>query len=304
MGLFGSVRDFFADISPTWLVMMFAGPYVAGETEDAALETARKLWEERKIWSTVDMLGESVKDPDICRAWADMYVSLQKKIAGIPSANVSLKPTALGLLISPDECTRNVEKVVKASKEMGRFVRIDMEDKTTTDYTLDLYRRLRDSGYDNVGTVVQAYLKRTYDDVARLIEEGYKPNLRICKGIYKADRDFRTMAEINDNFVRIAKLMAENGCYPALATHDINLIDRLKADVVDAFSLKPDDFEWQMLLGVPVEKKQKELLEIGHHCRIYIPFGKRQDAAAYCRRRFKENPKLFFFILRNIFSKR
>ncbi len=304
MGVISGVRDFFADLSPTWLVMTFAKPYVAGETLDDGVRVAEELLEKRGMWSTLDILGESAKDVAICRKWTDDYIEMQKRVSHIKNSNVSLKPTAMGLLVSEDECRNNIERVVTESKAIGRFVRIDMEDKGTTDATIRIYRYLRDKGFDNVGTVVQAYMKRTLGDVQKLIDDGYKPNLRICKGIYKADRDFATMAEINESYVQIAKLMISNGCYPAMATHDIGLINRLNAEVVEAQGATADKFEWQMLLGVPVEKKQAELLALGHHIRIYVPFGKKHDAAAYCRRRFKENPKMFFFIIRNMFSKR
>ncbi|MFA4987957.1 MAG: proline dehydrogenase family protein, partial [Candidatus Brocadiia bacterium] len=186
----------------------------------------------------------------------------------------------------------------------GQQVCIDMEDKSVTDATLRIYRFLRDKGLDNVSTVVQAYMRRTPDDVEKLIKDGYKPNLRICKGIYKADRDFKTMKEINDNYIRTAKLMADNGCYVGLASHDLPLIRRIRQEVIEPAKLTPDKFEWQMLLGVPVEKRQDELIAQGDHVRIYIPFGPPADAAAYCRRRFKENPKMFFFILKNMFYRK
>ena len=304
MGVFASIRDFTTDLSPVWLVMLFASPYVAGEKLEDAVKAAHSMYEKDKLWATLDILGESSDSAERSREWAKLYFNIQTKISDIPSANVSLKPTAMGLLLSEEECLRNIRSVVSKSKKINRFVRIDMEDKTTTDATFRIYRQLRDDGFDNVGVVVQAYLKRTIEDIRLLIERGYKPNIRICKGIYKADREFKTMAQINDSFVAIARLLVENGCYPAFATHDVSLIDRLHNEVITPASYKPEQYEWQMLLGVPVRKKRSELLKNGEHVRIYIPYGPKADAAAYCRRRFKENPKLALFIAKNFICKK
>ena len=303
MSMFSAIRDFFADISPSWVVMIFARPYVAGETVDSALATAKKLYEEHGILVTADILGESTTDTEKTEKWVSDYIELQRSLLDIPGAGVSVKPTAMGLLVSEEFCRDNITRIVSESAKMKRYVRIDIEDKTTTDATIRIYRHLLDKGFDNVGMVFQAYLHRTYDDIAALFDDGYKPNLRICKGIYKADRDFSTMEEINDNFVKLTKLIVERGGYAALATHDIPLIDRISADVIKPAKVPSDAFEWQMLLGVPVEKKQQELLAKGEKVRMYLPYGPRKDAAAYCKRRFKENPKLFFFIVKNLFTK-
>ncbi|MDZ7816827.1 MAG: proline dehydrogenase family protein [Planctomycetota bacterium] len=303
MGLFSAIRDFLADISPAWLVMAFAGPYVAGETADEVLAEAKKLHDEQGILVTADILGESSKDRGQTERWVSYYISLQKDLQVVPGAGVSVKPTAMGLLVSEEYCRENIGRIVSQSARIGRFVRIDMEDKTTTDATIRIYRHLRDAGLDNVGMVFQAYLLRTYDDIAALFDDGYKPNLRICKGIYKADRDFSRMADINDNFVRLTDLVVQRGGYPAIATHDILLIDRITRQVLKPAGISPRAFEWQMLLGVPVEQKQQELRRRGEKVRIYLPYGQRRDAAAYCKRRFKENPKLLYFIFKNLFAK-
>lgn len=304
MALFSAVRDFFADLSPDWLVMAFARPYVAGDDAKAAVTYAQTIWNNDNLLSTVDVLGESSSDAEKVREWVDMYIALQQSIRSIPSAYISLKPTAMGLMISEDECTRNIEAIAQAAKDLGMFFCIDMEDRTVTDYTLKLYRYLRRKGYDAVGTVIQAYLRRSEDDIRSLISDGLKPSLRICKGIYKADRQFDTMAQINDNYFKLVELLLSDGSYPAIATHDLPLMDRITTGLLRPAGARPNSYEWQMLLGVPVRERQRELVTRGEQVRIYIPFGHPADAAAYCRRRFKENPRLMYFILKNIFSRK
>jgi proline dehydrogenase len=204
---------------------------------------------------------------------------------------VSVKPTALGLEHSVDLCRDNLETLVHRARTYENFVRIDMEDSSTTDDTLRIYRELRERGDDNVGVVLQAYLRRTPDDVQALAD--LRPNVRLCKGIYVEPPTiaFTDDDAIRANFVRCLDALLEAGAYVGIATHDEWLIqEALKRP------LEPGRYEFQMLLGVR-EERATELVRAGHPLRVYVPYG--EHWYQYSLRRLQENPAMAGTIARS-----
>ena len=204
------------------------------------------------------------------------------------AAGLSLKPTSLGLGIDPAFGTENIREVVCRGRDLGIAVNIDMENTPYTDATLAVYRRLREDGFTNVGLVIQAMLRRSEQDVRELC--AYKPVVRLCKGIYKEARAvaFAGREEVRANFRKLLRLMLDGGCYPAIATHDDPLVADARA-LIKERGLRPDQYEFQMLLGVK-ENLRRRILADGHHLRVYVPFG--EDWYGYSTRRLKENPEM------------
>ena len=264
---------------PKPVVQVFSQRYIAGSTLADAVRVVRRLNGEGKR-ATIDVLGEEIFREEEARAIAQTYRDVFDAIdrEGL-DANVSVKLTGLGLHLSYDLCRENVESVLAG----GRFVRIDMEDASTTDKTLRLYRELRERGRDNVGIVLQSRLRRTLDDIRALAD--LKPNVRLCKGIYLeppsiAHTDYEA---IRANYVRaLHALSAIDGVHVAIATHDEWLIG-------EALRALPPSYELQMLLGVR-EERASQLVHEGHPLRVYVPFG--EQWYEYSKRRLQENPAM------------
>jgi proline dehydrogenase len=277
---------------PKPVVQKLSERYIAGPELKDARATVRRVNAEGKM-ATVDVLGEEITNEDeaaaIVRAYEDVFADIEQCEL---DANVSVKPTALGLNLGYDVCRANLEEVVSDAAKRGNFVRIDMEDSSTTDDTLRMYRELRASGSDNVGVVLQATLRRTIGDVRALAD--LRPNVRLCKGIYVEPPDvaYGGFAAVRANYVRVLEALLDLGCYVGIATHDEWLIDRARR-IVDERGLKPRDYEFQMLLGVRPELGDT-LVRDGHRLRIYVPFGRHWYA--YSLRRLQENPKLAGYI--------
>jgi proline dehydrogenase len=277
---------------PKPVVRRISERYIAGETLDDALRVVRELNEDGKV-ATLDVLGEEVVDPDEARsmtgAYRDAIDALQR---GRLDSNISVKPTGIGLKLGYDLCRENLTGLVQRAAERHTFVRIDMEDSTTIDETLRLYRELREAGHENVGIVLQARLKRTLDDVRALAE--LRPNVRICKGIYleRPEIAFREFDAVQASFVQTLGELLEAGCYVGIATHDEWLLERGKR-LVGEHGLGPEEYEFQMLLGVRPALGD-ELVREGHRLRIYTPFGRQWYS--YSLRRLQENPKLAGYI--------
>jgi proline dehydrogenase len=277
---------------PRPVVRRISSRYIAGEKLDDALRVVRVLNDDGKM-ATIDVLGEEVESPDEARAIAGSYRETFEAIErGRLDSNVSVKLTALGLKLGYDLCRENLEDVVRHAAERDNFVRIDMEDSTTTDDTLRLYRELRAAGHENVGIVLQACLKRTAADVRELAE--LKPNVRLCKGIYveRPEIAYRDFESVRVSFVQALEALLEAGCYVGIATHDEWLVEqgeRLAAD----HGLGREEYEFQMLLGV-TPSLGDELVRAGHRLRIYTPFGR--DWYEYSLRRLQENPKIAGYI--------
>jgi proline dehydrogenase len=280
---------------PKPVVQRLSSRYIAGPTLDDALQVVRKLNRSGKM-ATIDVLGEEISSPDEAHAIAGQYDDVLAQIdeAGL-DANVSVKLTGLGLELDYELCRDNLEAVVRDAEARGSFVRIDMEDSTTTERTLQLYRSVRDEGHASLGVVLQAYLRRTYDDIPGL------DNVRLCKGIYVEPHTiaYRGFHEVRDNFVRCLERLVEQGSYVGIATHDEHLI-REGLRIVRESRLERGRYEFQMLLGVRPERAD-ELAAAGHRVRIYVPYG--THWYEYSLRRLQENPKIAGYIAADTFGR-
>jgi proline dehydrogenase len=269
---------------PKPVVQRFSARYIAGATLVEAVSVVRDLNDGGKM-ATVDVLGEEITREEETRAIAYAYRDVLAAIdEGALDSNVSIKPTALGLGLSYELCRENLLEVMRA----GHFVRIDMEDATTTDDTLRLYRELREDGHDNVGVVLQARLRRTLDDIAALAD--LRPSVRICKGIYlePAAIAFTDAEAIRVNFLRCLEALFDGDSYVGIATHDEWLIGE-SLERVGRRGLGREEYELQMLLGVR-EERRDELVAEGHRLRVYVPYG--EQWYEYSVRRLQENPAM------------
>jgi proline dehydrogenase len=284
---------------PKQVVRRISEHYIAGEELDDALRVVLELNAEGKL-ATLDVLGEEVTDPEEARAIAAAYREAVDAFArGRLDANISVKPTALGLNLSYELFRENLDAVVSHAAERDTFVRIDMEDSSTTDDTLRTYRELREAGHDNVGIVLQARLKRTLDDVRALAD--LRPNVRVCKGIYLEPPEiaFRDFDAVQASFVQTLKELLSGGSYVGIATHDEWLLEQGKRLVAE-HDLGRDDYEFQMLLGVRAGLGD-ELVRERHRLRIYTPFGRHWYS--YSIRRLQENPKIAGYIATDTFNR-
>jgi len=271
--------------------------FVAAETLEEALQALAALRDQR-MSVTLDYLGEKVTDRPLARKVVDEYK--RALTDGLPTAegldgNVSLKPSQLGMDIDPAFCLDNVIEVVDCARTAdSRLVRIDMEDASYVDRTIELYERIRDAGYDNVGIVLQAYLHRTPGDLRRLMERG--ASIRVCKGAYneRADVAIQRMPEIRGAFLRLVDTVLEGNCRPAFATHDNRLVAELEKRV-KSLARPSSTFEFQMLYGINREL-QRRLAREGYAVRIYVPYG--AEWYAYFSRRIAERPENLWFMLR------
>jgi proline dehydrogenase len=273
---------------PKSVVRRLSSRYIAGPSIDDAIRVVERLNAKGKL-ATVDVLGEEITSADEARAIAGQYHDVLARIddGGLDS-NVSVKLTGFGLELDHDLCRENLDSVVRDAAARGNFVRIDMEDSSTTDSTLDLYRWLRESGHANTGVVLQSYLRRTLDDL-----EGLE-NVRLCKGIYiePPDLAYREFDEVRDNYVRCLERLVEQGSYIGIATHDEYLIDEALR-IVRKAGLAHDRYEFQMLLGVRPDRADG-LVAAGHRLRVYVPYG--QHWYEYSLRRLQENPKIAGYV--------
>jgi proline dehydrogenase len=284
---------------PRPVVRRISSRYIAGtELEDAARVVA-ELNRAGKL-ATIDVLGEEVRSrkeaDEIVRAYSDVLEAVESR--GL-DANVSVKPTALGLEIGYRICRDNLRTLVDAAAARGNFVRIDMEDSSTTDDTLRLYRELREAGRDNVGFVLQASLRRTLGDVRALAD--LTPNVRICKGIYVEPESlqFRDADAVRANFVRVLEALFSGGCYVGIATHDEWLLAESKRLVAE-HGLGSEGYELQMLLGVRPGVADALVAE-GHRLRVYVPYG--SHWYEYSLRRLQENPSVAGYIAADTISR-
>jgi proline dehydrogenase len=273
---------------PKPVVQLFSARYIAGVSLAAAVRIVGQLNAEGKM-ATIDVLGEEVEHEADARAIALAYRHVFDEIERDHlDSNVSVKLTALGLGLSYAVCRANLEDVVRQAAEDHNFVRIDMEDSSTTADTLRLYRELREAGHDNLGIVLQAYLRRTPGDIEALAD--LRPNVRLCKGIYIEPPSiaFTDADAIRANFVRCLDLLLGAAAYVGVATHDEWLIGEALR-LLGERGLERTDYEFQMLLGVR-EQRATELVQAGHRLRVYVPFG--EQWYAYSLRRLQENPAM------------
>ncbi len=277
---------------PRPVVRHISSRYIAGPEIGDASATVRALNKQGKL-ATIDVLGEEITNEAETHVIADAYEEVLAEIDRRHlGSNISVKPTALGLELDPSLCRRNLQQLVHRARVRGNFVRVDMEDATTTDATLAIYRELRGAGFDDVGIVLQASLKRTLSDVGALAD--LRPNVRVCKGIYveSPDIQFRDFHAVQTSFVNTLEALFDAGCYVGIATHDEWLVEEAKRIVGDR-ALSRDAYEFQMLLGVRRELGEMLVAE-GHRLRIYVPFG--SHWYEYSLRRLQENPSIAGYI--------
>ena len=287
---------------PKRVVRALSSRYIAGSDLEDARRVVAELNAAGRL-ATVDVLGEEVtQETEAAEITAEYVAALDAFERDHLDANVSIKPTGLGLKLGYDLCKRNVEAVIAAAEPTNRFVRIDMEDSSTTDDTLRLFRELRDEGHGRVGPVLQAALKRTVADAASLAGA----SVRLCKGIYiePAEIAYRDFDDVRASFVRTLDVLLDGGCYVGIATHDEWLVDRAE-EAIRERGLQPDGYEFQMLLGVRPELGDRIVAD-GHRLRIYVPYGRQWYE--YSLRRLQENPKIAGYVAgdlgRSLFRRR
>ncbi len=270
-----------------------SGRFVAGDTSEEALNVARQL-NDSGFRVTLDLLGESVSDrAEAERAAAEYAESLAEIDAHEAETTISLKLTQLGLDIDTDFCYHNLLGIVRRAEELGNFVRIDMEDSEHTQTTLDVFYRVFEK-YRNVGIVIQSYLHRSEDDIARLVKLG--ASVRLCKGAYNepASVAFQEKSEVDGNYVRIMKMLLDGGAPTAIASHDERMIDAT-LEHVSRNGIPDDAFEIQMLYGVRRDY-QRQLVANGLNMRLYLPYG--SQWYSYFMRRMAERPANLLFVMR------
>ncbi len=287
---------------PKAIVKKISNRYIAGSTIKDTVACIQKLNREG-FCATIDFLGEEITQKSEATTNANEYISVLNAIHQHQlDANISIKPTAMGLLLDQKFCLQTIVSIIEGAHQHGIFVRIDMEDVSCTQKEIDLLLQLK-KDYNNVGLALQAYLKRTYEDLTPLLANNI--NLRLCKGIYREDTSYLVAnaslnrTAINPHFIEHAERIFKNGTYLALATHDETLIRQLN-DLIQSLELEPNQYEFQMLLGV-CESLRNRLKADGHKVRIYVPYGK--EWYGYSMRRLKENPQMAGYIFKAIFSR-
>lgn len=320
------LRSKIIDIFPNEFVKKFAIPYIAGDNLSSAIQKSIELYSSKKLLSTIEVLGEDVKTYEaaehnlvVYKSIVDAIDSNRSLFAELNIPTLSTKPSSLTKVFdnkrefSPNLNLgfSNLEKVVSYAKEKDVKVTIDMENHLWTDFTLNSYFKLLNSGYDNIGTVIQTRLDRTKEDIKRF-KEGSR--VRLCIGIYDEPKDIATKdkAEMKNRLVEYSKYLMKNRVYVEFASHDMKTIGRFFEESIVPRKISNSRYEIQMLLGVPRENQQKELVNGNYlrnfsesdylvlsnrviskevKVRLYVPFGESWDqAVAYAKRRLNENP--------------
>ena len=278
----------------------FASRFIAGETIEGALDVARRLQSEGLL-VTLDHLGESVRTLEEAAAATREYVRLMDVIvaAGI-ERNISLKLTQLGIDVDRATCVDNLRRILEPGARNGFFVRMDMENSPYTERTLEIFETLWEQKYRNIGVALQSYLYRTENDVRRMNELGAR--VRLVKGAYKepASVAHQRMDDVSGAFVRLARLLLDEGTYPAIATHDEDAIRQVREYAVSR-GIATDRFEFQLLYGIRRDV-QLRLAEAGHPVRVYVPFGR--EWFPYFMRRLGERPANLNFVLKSLIRER
>lgn len=297
MSFFNKIIVAIVQLMPKAMVGFFSKRYIAGETLDSAIKMVKSL-NNKGIYATIDVLGESVNNKEEAIEAKNKAIEVLNTIEKEKlKANLSIKPTQMGLNLDTDFAFIQVKELVEKAKQLSNFIRIDMEDSPFTDATINLYKKLIEN-YDNIGIVVQAYLKRTFDDVVVLNKFG--TNYRLCKGIYiePASIAYKDREKVRENYLKVLELILKSDNYVGIATHDDFLINSAKK-MIKQLKVPKDKFEFQMLLGVREDRRDKTNSE-GYKIRIYVPFGK--DWYPYSVRRLKENPQIAGYVFKSLFS--
>jgi proline dehydrogenase len=283
---------------PKFLVKIVASPYIAGITDEEMLQNVEKL-NQKGFKVAIDILGEHVQTENEAKQVTNRYVAIYDEISKRNLfANLSIKLTHIGQDLGLDIVEKNLFKLVEAAKKNNNFLRLDMENAPYTSETIKLYKEMFNH-YNQIGIVIQAYLHRSIDDIKVLSNDKF--NVRICKGIYVEDPSLvlNDYNDIRDNYISLVKESLNNGSYVGIATHDEFLIDSLYSWILEK-NISKDRYEFQVLHGVPMQKKLKKLMDDGNTVRVYLPYG--DNWYDYSVRRLKENPKMAGYIIKNLFS--
>ena len=287
-------------IVPKRIVERVARRYIAGETTKEAVHTALRL-KDKGFFSTIDFLGEDIDSILQANTVVESYINLMGDIekAGV-SRNVSLKLSSLGLRINQVWAFKKLSILINEASKRNFFIRLDMEDSLLTDSTIDFFQRAV-AIWPKIGTVLQARLKRTRKDAGSL--SGPDKNFRLCKGIYPESEKnaFMNDKDIRESFLDSFHTLMDSGSYVGIATHDLSLITRIENEI-EMRSIPKNRFEFQVLLGVPVQSTINRLRDKGYKVRIYLPYGK--EWYAYSIRRLRENPKFVFLLFEYILKAR
>jgi len=289
---------------PRKFVWIFSRPYISGETIEDAMRVSKEL-NNKNIKVTIDVLGEFIKTLGEAEENKKEYLNLIDVAtkSGI-DGNFSLKPTSFGLLLDKDICYNHIREIVAKAASLNGFIRVDMEDSPCTDPEIELFRKLRGEFPGNVGLVLQAYLRRTFNDLSNLVElhnPEFPLSFRLCKGIYIEPEEiaFKQYEEINRHFLEDLEFMFHHKIHAGIATHDKTLIEGAYR-LIEKYSVPKELYEFQMLYGV-TPKLRDSIVKNGHNMRVYVPFGK--EWFGYSTRRLKENPKMASHIIKAIFYK-
>ncbi len=282
-------------VIPRPIVKKISSRYIAGDTLEEAVSTIRDLNMEGCV-ATIDLLGESTESTADAAAKLRDY---EKVVDALDehdlNSGISVKLTGLGLTLNEELCRANLEEVIEYASERNRFVRVDMEDSPYTEANLnmvrDMYKR-----HQNTGAVLQAYMRRSLEDVQNIIESGF--SVRLCKGIYDEPRSiaYKDFDTVRQNYIFLLDELLKGGVYVGIATHDEYLIWHALR-LIHQLEIPEDRYEFQMLLGVD-EQLRSILVEAGHKLRVYVPFG--EDWYEYSTRRLKENPKIAGYVAKDV----
>ncbi len=296
------IKNFIINLAPSPLVKIFASPYVAGDSIDAAVNAARKFWEERHVNSTIDLLGEELdKDEDVQYS-IGVYERLIDALGRQEFATISLKPTQLGSHKGTEHCQKIIRDIVARAAALDIKVTLDMEDHTFTDMTLDIFRAIHKE-FPTFGTVLQSRLFRNDDDIKSI--EGLNARIRLCIGIYNEPKEIalQSKPEMKTKMLSQLEVLFKDGHYAEIATHDEAVIQE-SINIAERLHVKKDRYEVQMLMGVPKQAFQDQLLKDGIPVRLYVPFAEKWNyATAYAKRRLCANPAMAAYILKNMISK-
>ena len=282
-------------VIPRPIVKKVSSRYIAGDTLEDAVSTIRDLNEEGCV-ATIDLLGESTESKaDAAATLRDYKKSLDALDEHDLNSGISVKLTGLGLTLNEELCRANLEEIIEYAAARNRFVRVDMEDSPYTEKTLrivhDMYGR-----NENTGAVLQAYMRRSIEDVQNIIQSGF--SVRLCKGIYDEPRSiaYKDFDTVRQNYIFLLDELLKGGVYVGIATHDEYLIWHALR-LIHQLEVPEDRYEFQMLLGVD-EELRNILVGAGHKLRVYVPFG--EDWYEYSTRRLKENPKIAGYVAKDV----
>lgn len=299
------INQFIAKMLPYFperLVWIFSKRYISGKHISDALTESRKL-NQQGVLVSVDLLGEYVTNLAEATNYKEQYIELiQRFTAEKVRGNFSVKPSMFGLLLDSEACFSNLHELAVVAEDCNSFLRIDMEDSLCTSIEIEIFRRLKTEFPKRVGLVLQAYMRRTLDDIKSLKDLNYPEaplNIRLCKGIYieEAKLAYKGHQEIRDHYLENLRFMLENGIYVGIATHDKFLIDK-SYQLIAELKVPKDKYEFQMLYGVTPQLR-KSVVEQGHNMRVYVPYG--MQWFGYSTRRLKENPAMVWHIIKAIF---